>query len=104
MHLTAEQIIKGLISSGGVLLWSIDLGISQPKLSAAITSWRQRATLEERREVAHALRLAKLDHRTIVGATGVRAVESRPVPPLAPSLTKADRAADAAHVAAWGHV
>ena len=101
--LTAQEIVDGLIKSGGVLLWSIDLGIQQPALSAAITLWRNSASDRERQEVARALAAASLDQRTIGGVTRWSARRQAQGPmPAPPSRTELRE--DAAHIAAWGYV
>ena len=101
--LTAQDIIDGLTKSGGVLLWSIDLGCEQTTLSRAITAWRKGAPAREIIEAARALTQGGVPPQTVRGVTGMSASSAQDHR-RAPDLSYADQRADAAHLAKWGHV
>lgn len=101
--LTTEDIVRGLRTSGGVLLWSYDLGCAQRDLSAAITVWREATGRDNRVVVAHELVEAGLDHRTIHRVTGI-SVRTARAEQWPPAPTRAERADDARHIAQWGYV
>lgn len=103
MILTAQEIVDGLIKSGGVLLWSIDLGVAQTTLSSAITTWRKAAPESERRDVALALAQIRLPHQAVYGVTG-QSVRAARDAGRAPELSWAERRSDAAFLAQWGHL
>lgn len=99
--LTTHDIITQLTRHGSVIIWAEYEGCAQAALSSAITAWRNNATPDARRRVAVELSEAGLDWRTITRVTGLNT--SKPVAP-APPVSRAEAAADAAHIQKWGHV
>lgn len=99
--LTTHDIITHLTRHGSVIIWAEYEGCTQAALPSAITAWRNNASPEARRRVAVELSEAGLDWRTITRVTGLNT--SKPSAP-APPVSRADVAADAAHIQKWGHV
>lgn len=103
--LTTHDIITHLTRHGSVIIWAEYEGCTQAALSSAITAWRNNASPEARRRVAVELSDAGLDWRTITRVTGLNTSKpSAPAPAPAPPVSRAEAAADAAHIQKWGHV
>lgn len=99
IEITAQMILDGVIECRSVLAWADDIGIAAPVMWRGIEGWRSAASQSERCQVAYALASAGIDPRTVAAVVGTHVPGRR-----ARELDDADRAADAAHIAHWGHV
>ena len=99
IEISADMILDGVTSCRSVLAWADDLGIAAPVMWRGIEGWRSTASQRERDELAEALTSAGIDSRTVAAIVGAhqRGLRGR-------ELDDADRDADAAHIARWGHV
>lgn len=99
IEVTVQMILDGVSECGSVVAWADDLAIAESVLWRGIEGWRVQASQRERDELAEALTSAGIDSRTVAAIVGAhqRGLRGR-------ELDDADRDADAAHIARWGHV
>lgn len=99
IEVTVQMILDGVSECGSVVAWADDLAIAESVLWRGIEGWRVQASQRERDELAEALASAGIDSRTVAAIVGAhqRGLRGR-------ELDDADRDADAAHIARWGHV
>lgn len=102
MDLTTHDIITQLTRHGSIIIWAEQEDLGTATLWAAITAWRNNASDVARRRVAVELREAGVDARTLARVTGLPPASKPPAP--APPVSRAEVAADAAHIAKWGYV
>lgn len=101
-HLTGDQIILGILEWGSVGAWAKALGTSWTWFNAAIVEWRRGVSSDELRRVRRELSSFGLHHRSIRAVVGTGDLPA--AGEHGGALTRADRIADAAFIARWGHV
>lgn len=99
IEVTTDMILDGVSECRTVIAWANDLEIGESVMWRGIEGWRLRTSQRERDELAEALASAGIDSRTVAAIVGAhqRGLRGR-------ELDDADRDADAAHIARWGHV